>query len=81
LTELVEIQNEELKFFAALQGVDLDKDGTEDEAPVIKTEVEAKVPLFGDPETYKDLSEDEKQSMTEKMKHKHTNWSSDVRAK
>jgi len=37
----------------------------------------AAVPMFGDPAMYEKLSDDEKQSMTEKMQGKHKVWSSD----
>lgn len=32
------------------------------------------VPFFSDPKEYKDLSEGEKEKMTEKMQNKHKNW-------
>lgn len=39
------------------------------------------VPLFGDPEEYKNLSDEEKENMTAKMMSKHKSWSGEKLSK
>lgn len=75
--EFVQLENEELKFHASINGVTLSDTPKEKEEAVNTSD--AKVPLFGDPEAYTNLSEEEKQSITEKMKNKHQTWTSDMK--
>lgn len=67
---------EEFKMLAMLHGVDL-KDSQSGSAQSA-TPSEPEVPLFGDPDSYKHLSDAEKNSLTEKMMKGHKNWASNI---
>jgi len=54
------MQMSDWKFQAALQGIDIDK--------VLKGKDQSSEELFGDPESYKNMSEEERKELTEKMK-------------
>jgi len=77
-SEFIGLQNEELEFHAALNGIDIskEKDKKASDFGIDTSNVTETVPLFGDPAEYENMNSEEKQSMTEKMKRKHKNWSS-----
>lgn len=60
----------EMKFLAHVHGVDL-KSTKQSEPSAI---LEDKVPLFGNPEDYEKMSDDEREDLTQKMMGKHKNW-------
>ena len=65
---------EDRKFQAALQGVDLDK-VVRGEVGVSSSPSTSATPFrFGSPEDYADLTEDEKQELTDQMRNKHSFW-------
>jgi hypothetical protein len=66
--------NSEFKFQAALQGIDLDKTGKSTSRVTPKQSSTNALPLFGSPEDYAHLSEEERQEMTQKMMGKHKSW-------
>jgi hypothetical protein len=76
------LQNEEFEFHAAINGIDLsgEEESPPSEDPKFNNVESSSVPLFGDPEKYSHLSEEEKQSITESMKKKHQIWSSEKKA-
>ncbi len=76
-TELCSIQNKEYQFLAAIQGVDINE-GKEE--TVTKEENLAKVPLFGDPEDYSKLSEEEQNDLSQKMMNRHKSWATETKA-
>lgn len=82
VTEFTEIRNEEMEFEAAMQGVELSGASGESKESVStpNTSQEVKVPLFSDPATYANMSEEKKQSLTDNMRSKHKKWSSDKKA-
>lgn len=62
-----------MKFLAGVHGIDLSSslgkgNKTKSEKP------DQKIPLFGDPEEYKNLSKEERDKVTEKMMNKHKSW-------
>jgi len=59
----------EFKMQAALQGVDLNSEENK-----VKESVNTKNPIFGSPDDYKDLSDTEKEAITQKMMGKHKSW-------
>jgi len=64
------IKTEEFKFLAQLHGAKFkNSDKSTSEAG------NAKVPLFGDPETYSHMSDIEKENLTKNMMGKHKTWS------
>ena len=63
---LIEEKNEEIRFQAALRGVNL-----KDPKAAQKDEV---VPMFGDPDSYNNLSTEERDKLTEDMMAKHKTW-------
>jgi len=66
--------NDESRFKAALQGVDLDKVG-KTQSRVTPTQSSSNaLPLFGSPDEYTHLSEEEKSEMTKKMMGQHKSW-------
>lgn len=67
---------DEFKMLAMLHGVDL-KDTQSGSSPS-NSALEPEVPLFGDPDSYKHLSDAEKNSLTEKMMKGHKNWASNI---
>ena len=62
--EIQKIKSKELETQAALQGIDLDKDSGKKKQEDL---------VFGNPEDYKDLSEEQKQELTDKMMNKFKN--------
>jgi len=63
----------DFKMNARIQGCTFKDDDTSDPYNQIPS-VDAKVPLFGDPAAYEELSEDERNEMTQKMQGKHKTW-------
>jgi len=59
----------ELTFMAGIHGVEL-----KDKKTNHTDNVKSKVPFFGDPSEYEDLSDQEKDEMTKNMMRKHKNW-------
>lgn len=75
----INYKNEEYKFLAALQGIDLDKEQSKIQNRNSKPGQSSlrnnnTVPLFGNPEDYQHLTDEEKKEMTEKMMGKHKSW-------
>ena len=69
----------EYKFFAAISGVDLDKEmrkgkRMDNQERMNKQQEKQALPIFRDPDEFKDLSEEEREEMTETMMKKHKNW-------
>lgn len=62
---------EHYKFLAALQGVDLDKQVNK--APKNKKDLQDNV-IFGDPEDYKKMSEEERNKLTNQLMVKFKDW-------
>ena len=60
------------EFLAAIHGVTLEKSSSASSKD--QQSATSKVPLFGDPEDYKDLSEQEKEELTQKMIGQHKVW-------
>jgi len=66
---IIEERNEEIRFQAALRGIKL-KEGTS-----TKTQGrEEIVPMFGDPDSYSNMSAEEREALTQDMMTKHRNW-------
>ena len=63
---IIEEKNEEIIFQAALRGIKL----KDPKAPQ-KDEV---VPMFGDPDSYDELSDEEREELTQDMMGKHKTW-------
>jgi len=82
LTEFTEIDNQNLKFHAAINGVDLDEESDSEPAAKAENEISnSTVPMFGDPDAYSQCDENEKEEMTKKMLDKHKLWASDMKVK
>ncbi len=69
----------EHRFYAALQGVDLDKELKKKGHKTQSEELEDQqnkqdLPLFRDPDEYDHLSDEEKEKITQDMKKQHKNW-------
>lgn len=68
----------EYKFFAAISGIDLEKElskETGDSKSLLENQQKKQdLPLFMDPDDYDNLSEEEREKMTEKMMSRHKNW-------
>jgi len=67
------------RFAAALQGIDLDKElkkkGQKTQSQSLDDQQKKQeLPLFRDPEEYKDLSQEERERLTQEMMSKHKNW-------
>ena len=69
------IEYDKFKLMASLHGVEL-KDSPQSGNSSFKSDPE--VPLFGDPADYEKLSEEKRNSLTEKMMNKHKFWSSNA---
>jgi hypothetical protein len=86
-----EKRNEELKFQAALHGVDLDKDQSPSEKTQSPTGEQAKdlkkveekqgLPIFRNPDDYDHMSQEERDKLTKDMMKKHKNWAEQGSAK
>jgi len=61
----------EMTFQAGIHGVDLQGAKTQSKP---STNAESVVPLFGDPEDYEELSNEEREDLTKTMLSKHRNW-------
>jgi len=79
---VLENKNQEYKFYAALQGFDLDKlsqnnssDSTSDKLE--EQQKQQDLPIFRDPDEYDNCSEEEKERMTKEMMGKHKQWVSE----
>lgn len=70
-------ENRSNEFIAALHGVDLRKAAGKANARASGDSPDNPVPLFGDPEDYADLSESEREEMTNTMLSKHKVWAGD----
>lgn len=68
----------EYKFFAALSGIDLDKEiekAPEDRKALLdRQQKKQDLPIFRDPEEYKGLSEEEREQKTKDMIRAHKQW-------
>lgn len=71
---------EKMKFMAALQGVDLDKESTNKKSSANHTTENGKITLksgeaipFGNPEDYKKMSKRERDNLTRAMMSSHKN--------
>lgn len=62
------------KFFAALQGIDLDKEGGEPQVTASSEKRKPVLPLFGDPKDYEGLPKEERKKMTDEMLAQHRRW-------
>ncbi len=72
----VEQKYEKYKFFAALSGIDLDKQN-KNKSNVDKLDEQQKkqaLPLFRDPKEYESMSQEELNELTNKMMYQHKNW-------
>ena len=67
-------------FMGAIHGVDILKEEskTNTKRKHIEKDKQQQVLVFGDPETYKNLSDNEKQQLTEEMMKSHKNWVNNV---
>ena len=63
----------DLRFLAAIHGINLD-DTQSDSSRETEKNVEKAVPLFGDPDSYNHLSQEEREELTQKMMGKHKVW-------
>lgn len=77
----VKKENENYKFHAAIQGIDLEKEankastGSKPQSRAnTKTPNNNALPMFGAPEDYTYLSEEEKKELTAKMMGSHRSW-------
>jgi len=75
----MERKNNEYRFFAALQGIDLDKElkkkGQKTQSQTLDDQQKKQnLPLFRDPEEYKDMSQEERERLTQEMMSQHKNW-------
>lgn len=78
-SNIQKIKYDDFKLQALLVGVDLDKEGKKNSPKKSKTiQEDPDVPIFGDPEEYKELSEKEKQKITDQMMGKHKSWAGTV---
>ncbi len=63
---------------AALQGIDLDKEQSKaknrSSKPAQSSLRDNAIPLFGNPEDYKSMTDEERKEMTMKMMGKHRSW-------
>lgn len=60
-------KNDEYRFYALLHGADLDT--TQQQQPANQS-----LPIFGDPESYKNMSKEERDNLTNKMMGQHKGW-------
>ncbi len=69
---------EERKFLAAINGVDVsgegEKEGTKSSVNYDKIEKKQGMPLFRDPSEYEDMSQEEKDKLTNNMMSQHKQW-------
>lgn len=69
--------NEEYKFLAALQGIELDGESSEKEGSNsnhVSSGKETSQLLFGDPADYEKMSDKKREDLTNKMLAKHKSW-------
>jgi len=66
--EIQKLKHTEFKMQAALQGVDLSKEENQ------KSSTKKPSLVFGDPTAYDDLSDKDKQELTDSMLSKHKAW-------
>lgn len=72
---LIENENDRLRFYARIHGVDVDStEDSETEIPVQSEKTENKQFLFRDPKDYSDLTAEERQKMTENALKYWKNW-------
>jgi len=64
------------RFFAGIQGIDLDKHTGKQSSQASLDEQQKKqsLPLFRDPSYYDDLSAEEREKLTQEMMNKHRRW-------
>lgn len=81
-SNIQKIKYDDFKLKALLVGVDLDKEGRKNSPRKTIQEtpdnLEQDIPIFGDPEKYKKLPEEEKQKITDQMMNKHKSWAGTV---
>ena len=75
----MEKKNEEYTFYAALHGIDLSKENSKQSSKQQsrasnKSSNNNALPMFGAPEDYEHLSEEERKELTMKMMGKHRSW-------
>ena len=66
----------DLKIQASLKGINLDEK-LENNTPKTKTEIKKETFVFGDPEDYKNLTDEEKHNLTEEMMVRHRKWANE----
>jgi len=76
---IMERKNNEYRFFAALQGIDLDKElkkkGQKTQSQDLDDQQSKQdLPLFRDPEEYDNMSQEERDRLTQEMMSQHKNW-------
>ena len=71
------MENADIKIQANLHGIDTESDVSE--KPQTQ-EKEPSVPMFGDPSQYEKMSEEERNSQTEKMMSRHKSWVAEKKA-
>jgi hypothetical protein len=78
-SNLQKIKQDDFKLQALLVGVDLDKETKKRPTKNSQTiQEDPDIPIFGDPEKYKEYSEEEKQKITDQMMQKHKSWAGTV---
>ena len=68
--------NEEYKFLAALQGIELDGENNKEgsDSNHVSSVKETSQLLFGDPADYEKMSDKKREELTDKMLAKHKSW-------
>lgn len=71
-------KNDEYRFYALLHGHDLDKDKNNKSKTSSQRRQQQQskqsLPIFGDPEEYKNMSKEERDNLTQKMMKQHQTW-------
>jgi len=73
----VERKEQEYNFYAKLHGFDLDKataQKTTETSRASEQPANQSLPIFGDPESYKHMSKEERDDLTKKMMGQHKGW-------
>ena len=72
----IERQNEDITIIAKIHGIDMDKEGhRKEEATTFQKQPKGQeLPIFGDPDQYKDMSQEEKKKKTQEMMFSHKAW-------
>ena len=68
----------EFEIQARLHGCEIEGDSSSSNSPSVRQPAEhPNVPMFGDPSKYEHMSEDERETETQRMMGKHKLWSGD----